>query len=78
MQSGNNIGPFNSPIKSTVPETFPDDWKVSNEIDHFIFDKINQASLTPSDQASKERLLKRVSMDLLGLPPNHSRNRAIS
>jgi hypothetical protein len=45
------------------------DW-AKNEIDYFIFAKLNEKGLEPSEEAEKERLLKRVSLDLTGLPPS--------
>lgn len=39
-----------------------------NDIDYFIDDKLRQEKLTPSPQADKAILLRRVSLDLTGLP----------
>ena len=39
-----------------------------NEIDLFIVDRLKQVGLKPSVQASGETLLRRVTLDLLGLP----------
>ena len=52
-----------------VPETKQSDW-VENEIDNFIANKLESKGFLPSDKASKERLLRRVSFDLTGLPPS--------
>ncbi len=41
---------------------------VKNDIDRFIFEKINENDLSPSPPASKEVLLRRLSLDLTGLP----------
>ncbi|GAB3987753.1 hypothetical protein GCM10028807_08900 [Spirosoma daeguense] len=40
-----------------------------NEIDHFILDKLKQDKLTPSPEADPATLIRRVSLDLIGLPP---------
>ncbi|MBL7818244.1 MAG: DUF1549 domain-containing protein [Saprospiraceae bacterium] len=47
------------------------DW-VQNGVDYFILDKIKQAGLTPSVKADKPTLLRRVALDLTGLPPSES------
>ena len=41
-----------------------------NGIDHFILDRLNKESLKPSPQARPEQLLRRVYLDLIGLPPS--------
>ena len=60
---------FTAPVKSEIPEESNKDW-VKNEIDYFILDKLKMKGLQPNDEADKERLLKRVSFDLTGLPPS--------
>ncbi|MFD0797471.1 PSD1 and planctomycete cytochrome C domain-containing protein [Maribacter chungangensis] len=59
---------FIPPVKPEVPEVKEADWGV-NEIDIFVLDKIQKNGLMPSPVASKEKLLRRVSFDLTGLPP---------
>ncbi len=59
---------FIAPQKSKLPSA-DEDW-VHNEIDYFIYAKMNEKGLTPNDEADKEHLLKRLSFDLLGLPPS--------
>ena len=56
---------FNEPEKQTLPEKSL--WGV-NEIDFFIFDRLKVEDLLPQRPASKEEWLRRVSLDLTGLP----------
>lgn len=59
---------FVKPLKKTIP-TIPASLNGKNPIDNFVFSTLLQNNLQPSKQASKELLLRRVSMDLTGLPP---------
>ena len=59
---------FEPPRKSALPKVKKDEWP-RNEIDHFILAQQEQKGLSPNDPADKERLLRRVCLDLTGLPP---------
>jgi hypothetical protein len=59
---------FTKPTKSQVPEIRDDKWS-KNEIDRFVLNVLNEKGMKPNEEADKERLLKRVSLDLAGLPP---------
>jgi hypothetical protein len=59
---------FVAPVKPAIPEVKQKDWP-RNEIDYFILQKQEQKGLAPNEEADKERLLKRLSLDLTGLPP---------
>ncbi len=59
---------FIAPARSKVPEA-DEDLNPRNPIDHFIFTTLEKVGLAPNAEAPKEALLKRVSMDITGLPP---------
>ncbi|MEZ5940069.1 MAG: DUF1553 domain-containing protein [Planctomycetaceae bacterium] len=52
-----------------VPAVNDNGW-CKNEIDHFIFKRLAEAGLTPSESASPRVLTRRVHFTLTGLPPN--------
>jgi hypothetical protein len=55
------------PVKN---ESVPDNsnsW-IKNDIDQFVFAKLKEENLSPSKEADKSTLLRRVSIDLTGLP----------
>jgi len=60
---------FTTPVKPAVPNVKDDKWS-RNEVDKFVSDLLRQKGLAPNEEADKERLLKRVSLDLTGLPPS--------
>jgi len=41
---------------------------IKNEIDHFIYEKLQPEKLQPAAEADKETLLRRASLDLIGRP----------
>lgn len=60
---------FIPPQRPTVPVTKKSDW-AANAIDQFIHARLQQENLTPANRANKETLLRRVTFDLIGLPPS--------
>lgn len=60
---------FIKPQKKALPKIKDKNWP-HNEIDHFILSKMEAQGLAPNEAADKERLLKRLSFDLTGLPPS--------
>ena len=60
---------FIPPVKSPVPEVKNKDWP-RNEIDNFILHKMESAGMEPNEEAGRETLLRRLSIDLNGLPPD--------
>lgn len=64
---------FVGPNKPTVPTLKGQGSFVAvNEIDHFIVSRLQREGLTPSPEAPKDLLLRRLSLDLTGLPPTVS------
>jgi len=61
---------FIPPIQPEIPALDPTSGK--NEIDYFIQAKLKEVGLQGSPEATKERLIRRLSMDLTGLPPTIS------
>lgn len=56
---------FTAPKKTMLPEVAG----VPNPIDRFIYDRLSREGITPASPATRERWLRRVSLDLTGLPP---------
>ena len=59
---------FVKPENIEIPEIAFKDWAI-NPIDNFIGHTLELEKLQPSKRAAKELLLRRVSLDLTGLPP---------
>ncbi|MEX0794192.1 MAG: DUF1553 domain-containing protein [Pirellulaceae bacterium] len=59
---------FIPPTQAEVPK-LQDESKVHNPIDAFIQARLEMEGLAPSEEADRERLLRRVTLDLTGLPP---------
>ena len=59
---------FTAPEQSELSAVAQEDW-VQNPIDHFVLARLEQEGLKPALEASKEKLLRRVTFDLTGLPP---------
>lgn len=51
-----------------IPE-LNNDWQRYNPIDYYVQEKLLEQGMSPSEEADIEVLLRRVSMDLTGLPP---------
>lgn len=59
---------FTPPQRPAVPAVQNSGWP-RNEIDNFILSRLEKRSLQPSPPAAPEKWLRRVSLDLIGLPP---------
>ncbi len=60
---------FRSPSRPGVPSPKRAGW-VRNPIDAFVLHTIEEVGLEPAAEASRERLIRRVTFDLIGLPPS--------
>ena len=55
------------PVKQDPVPDYSDPW-IKNNIDQFIFSKLQEEKLSPAKEAEKSTLLRRVSLDLTGMP----------
>lgn len=59
---------YETPQHTPLPVVRSAAWP-RNAIDHFVLARLEQEGLAPSPQASREILIRRVTLDLTGLPP---------
>ncbi len=59
---------FQSIVLPPVPRLPNDEWS-NTPLDRFVLAKLREASLSPSQSADNRTLLRRVSFNLIGLPP---------
>jgi len=60
---------FVPPRKPALPQLRNPKTPVRNEIDRFIFARLEKEGLTPSPEADRVTFIRRVTLDLTGLPP---------
>jgi mono/diheme cytochrome c family protein len=59
---------FVKPVRPAPPQVKNRDW-VRTPIDNFILAQLEKQGLAPSPEADKVTLIRRLSLDLIGLPP---------
>ena len=59
---------YTTPVRHEAPAVNQKDWP-ANWVDQFILNRLEREGLSPSDEADRVTLLRRVSFDLTGLPP---------
>lgn len=59
-----------APEKPAIPEVLNPNWKVINDVDPFIYQKLEEQGLQPASQADKLTLIRRLSFDIRGIAPS--------
>lgn len=59
---------YQAPQRTKLPAASPADWS-RNAVDAFVLSTIEAAEMSPSPTAGPETLFRRLSLDLIGLPP---------
>jgi hypothetical protein len=60
---------FTAPMRPPTPALKDSSWP-RNDIDRFILARLESQNLRPSPEADRAALLRRLSLDLIGLPPS--------
>jgi mono/diheme cytochrome c family protein len=61
---------YEKPVRPKVPAGRGQKSEIRNPIDAFVLEKLKQEKLKPSREADRAALIRRVSIDLTGLPPS--------
>ena len=59
---------YEKPVRPATPQVRDTSWP-TNEIDYFVLAPLEQADLAPSRETDRYALIRRLSLDLTGLPP---------
>ncbi|MEX0742131.1 MAG: PSD1 and planctomycete cytochrome C domain-containing protein, partial [Phycisphaeraceae bacterium] len=59
---------FEPPVQAELPEVSDPAWP-RNPIDHFVLAELDEQGLSPSSEADRYTLVRRLYLDLIGLPP---------
>ncbi len=59
---------FVKPVRPPLPKVRLTSWP-KNSIDYFVLAKLEEEGLKPSPEADKRTLIRRVTLDLVGVPP---------
>jgi hypothetical protein len=69
LAAARNHWSFIPPRRPPVPPVTDHASRITNPIDAFIVSRLVKESITPSPEADRHTLIRRVSLDLTGLPP---------
>jgi hypothetical protein len=61
---------FQAPVRPTVPMFRNSEFRIQNAIDAFILARLKKEGIAPSPEAEPATLIRRVYLDLVGLPPS--------
>ena len=59
---------FTAPVRPELPRLSNSNW-ARTPVDHFVLSKLEAEELTPSPEADRATLIRRLHIDLIGLPP---------
>ncbi|MEO0415960.1 MAG: PSD1 and planctomycete cytochrome C domain-containing protein, partial [Verrucomicrobiota bacterium] len=68
IEEGRTFWAYQKPQEAKVPEFSSNSWPVT-DIDRFIYSSLQKAELEPVSDTSPPTLLRRLYIDLIGLPP---------
>jgi len=63
-----NYWAFQPPVKPALPPVQNGDW-IRSPIDRFVLQRLEQNGMEPAPPADKRTLIRRIYLDLLGVPP---------
>ncbi len=66
---------YAKPVRPELPKVKNKTW-VKNDVDFFVLERLQREKLKPSPEADRAALIRRVSLDLTGLPPTPEEARA--
>jgi Protein of unknown function (DUF1553)/Protein of unknown function (DUF1549)/Planctomycete cytochrome C len=69
IEAARHRWPYTPPVEPAIPAVKNTAWP-RNPIDHFILAKLEEKGLSPAPDADPRTLLRRVTYDLIGLPPS--------
>jgi mono/diheme cytochrome c family protein len=69
VEEKGNHWAFKPPIRPQLPPVKQKKW-IRNPIDNFVLARLEQEHLKPSPEADRITLIRRLNLDLIGLPPN--------
>ena len=69
LQAGREHWAFRPLSKAPLPSVRHEDW-IRTSVDHFVLAKLEQLGMTPTKEADRRTLIRRVYFGLIGLPPS--------